>query len=189
MHFFKEVLGVGSTGCCEVGRIVGGNNGIEILLCMNLPPWRGGGAGTYRGGTRTLHTSIAIGFVIVADIQEIGLPLECTGESLDPDVNRSTIAGIDYHVGLLTGFLKRLAHSGCTGSSCGKRDIIHGNIHCSIGIDTLDNTGAAGRDHQHGISSCCLEYIPENKGRRAPCTSRCALQYKLFFGDLGHGKS
>ena len=50
-----------------------------------------------------LHPGVAICLVVIADVEEIGSPLECTGHCLDADIKRPAIAGIDDHIRLFPG--------------------------------------------------------------------------------------
>ncbi len=154
LHFREEILRICGTRRCQVRRVMRSDNRIQVFLGLSLACRGGGGPGTRRGGSRPLHPGISVGLVVVADIEEVRPPFECTRKGLYPDINRSPVACIDDDIGLFACRLERRAHPGGTCGSGSECNIINGDVHGRIGICTLDHAGAAGRDDQHGLRPC-----------------------------------
>ena len=165
--------------------IVGSDDRIDVLLCVGLPGRRGGGPCTERRPTRPLHAGISVCLVVIADVEEIGPPLECPRHCLDTDIERPAVPGIDDHVRLLPGGPERIAHARGTGGSGPERDIIDRDSEGSVRVDALDDAGTTGRHDQHGIVPCSLQHVPQGQRVAAPGTGGRAFQDIFFLGNFG----
>ena len=68
-----------------------------------------------------------------------------------------------------------------------ERDVVDRYVECGVRVDSLDDAGAAGRDNENGVWSCCFEHIAEGERIAAPGTCGSALQHEFFFGDFCDG--
>ncbi len=158
---------------------------VEVLLGRGLAAGGRGGACSERGRARPLHAGVAVRLVVVADVEEIGAPLKSAGERLNPDIDRPAVTCVDDDVGLFPERAKSVAQAGSAGGGCGKRYIIDRHVHRRVGVDPLDDAGAAGGHDQNGIGAGRFEHVAQTQGRAAPRTGGRALIQILLLRNRG----
>ena len=163
---------------------MGSDDRIDVLLLVGLPGGGGGCPCPERRPAGPLHPGVPVRLIIVADVEEIGPPFECTGHCLDADIKRPAIPRIDDHVRLLPGSPERVAHARGTGCSGTERNIVDRDFEGGVRVDALDDARAAGRYDEHGIGPCSLEHVPQGERVAAPGTGRRTFQNIFFLGDF-----
>ncbi|OPY02447.1 MAG: hypothetical protein A4E66_02719 [Syntrophus sp. PtaB.Bin001] len=111
LHFLKEVLWVCRTGSRHIGRAVGGDNSVDVLLHISLSCGSRCRAGAQRSSAGALHAGIAVCLVVVTDIEKISSPFKGAGQRLDADVERAAVARVYDYMGIFAYCAEGIRHS------------------------------------------------------------------------------
>ncbi len=118
------------------------------FFCSGLAARRGGGRGAGRGGRRALAAGVAVDLVVVADVEDVLVPLGRGGEGGHPDVVGAAVARPADHPRLLA---VQPGHAGEAGGDRGGRGEggeHGGRAQCGVGEGAGRHRPAAGRDDE-----------------------------------------
>ncbi|MPM95538.1 hypothetical protein SDC9_142693 [bioreactor metagenome] len=102
-HFLHKIFRIGYAGGCRIGNPVSSNDIEQILSEMSLLAlcnFTNGSSGcprTVGGGAGSLDACIHIGFIIIAQINDIVISFAGTGNSLKTNIHRTAVTGNTKH--------------------------------------------------------------------------------------------
>ena len=97
-HLAHEVVQIADAGSCGVGDAVSGNDLEHVFLRSEIAAdvfacRRRGGFGAEGGQRAFLDAGVHVGFVVVADVQDVVIAVDGAREGLDADIRRAAVAG------------------------------------------------------------------------------------------------
>ncbi len=137
--------------------------------------------GPRRSGRGALDAGVHVGLVVVADVEDVVIALGRGAERLDPDVERSAVAGPgdDLGLGVADHFQAGLDAGGRRGGGL-ERAVINGDAQTGIGERPVDDGPAAGRNADGRPLAEGLEDVSEGEVGPAPLAGEIARTDELL---------